>query len=66
MARTTGSDEVYKLIHSLTTEEKGYFKKFALRHTSEGNRYLELFEAINQQNTFEEVRFFESGIKNTF
>lgn len=55
MARTTGSDELFRLIHSLTTEEKGYFKKFALRHTSEGNKYLQLFDAISKQNEFEEA-----------
>lgn len=54
MARTSGSDELFKLIHSLTVNEKGYFKKFALRHTSEGNQYLQLFEAINKQTAFEE------------
>jgi len=54
MARTTGSDELYRLIHALTTEEKGYFKKFATRHTSKGNKYLQLFDAINKQKNFEE------------
>src|SRR5687767_1448334 len=54
MARTTGSDELYRLIHALTTEEKGYFKKFAKRHTSKGNKYLQLFDAINKQKEFEE------------
>lgn len=46
--RTTGSDDLYRLIHSLTTEEKGYFKKFAKRHTSGGNKYLQLFDDINR------------------
>jgi hypothetical protein len=50
MARLTGSDDLYRLIHSLTTEEKGYFKKFALRHTSRGNLYLQLFDAISNQD----------------
>lgn len=55
MARTKGSDELYKLIHSLTTEEKGYFKKFAQRHTASGNQYLQLFDIISKQQTFEET-----------
>ena len=54
MARKTGSDELFKLIHSLTTEEKGYFKKFARRHMPKGNIYLTLFDAINKQKNFEE------------
>lgn len=55
MARIKGSNELYKLIHSLTAEEKGYFKKFAQRHTSSGNQYLQLFELISKQSTFEET-----------
>lgn len=55
MARTKGSDDLFKLIHSLTAEEKGYFKKFAKRHTPQGNQYLQLFDAINKQPVFEEA-----------
>lgn len=56
MARLTGSDDLYRLIYSLTTEEKGYFKKFALRHTSHGNAYLQLFDVIcSQAHTDEKI-----------
>ncbi len=61
MARTTGSEDLYSLIHSLTKEEKGYFKKFATRHTVKGNNYLKLFDAINRQTEFE-----EESLKKTF
>jgi hypothetical protein len=54
MARLTGSDDLYRLIHSLTTEEKGYFKKFAKRHTSRGTAILQMFDAINKQEVFAE------------
>ena len=54
MARTTGSDHLYQLIHSLTTEEKGYFIKFARRYSSSGNASLQLFKAISKQKVFEE------------
>lgn len=54
MARTSGSDDLYRLIHSLTAEEKGYFKKFAQRHSLKGNKYLQLFDAVNKQTAFEE------------
>ena len=56
MAHLTGSDELFRLIHSLNTEEKGYFRKFALRHTSQGNDYLKLFDAINKQSAFEDAQ----------
>lgn len=54
MARTSGSTDLYNLIHAMTTAEKGYFKKFAKRHTSSGNKYLDLFNAISKQQVFEE------------
>jgi hypothetical protein len=54
MARTKGSDDLFRLIHSLTPEEKGYFKKFARRHSNDGNKYLQLFDSINAQEKFEE------------
>ncbi len=53
--RTTGSDDLYRLIHSLTTEEKGYFKKFALRHSEKQSKHLQLFDAIGGQENFEET-----------
>ena len=46
---------LYRLIHSLTTEEKGYFKKFVTRHTAAGNNYSTLFDAVNKQEKFEEA-----------
>lgn len=54
MARNKGSDTLFKLIHSLSTEEKGYFKKFARRHSTTGTRYLSLFDAISNQEEFDE------------
>lgn len=64
MARLTGSDDLYKLIHALSPEEKGYFKKYAKRHVTKGSRYLELFDAINRQEQFDEKelkRLFKTG-----
>jgi tetratricopeptide (TPR) repeat protein len=55
MARTKGSDDLFILIHSLSAEERGYFKKFAKRHTSTGNTYLRIFEVISAQHTFDET-----------
>ena len=61
MARITGSECLFKLVHSLTAEEKGYFRKFAQRHSLKGGKCLRLFDAINKQRTFEEVT-----LKNKF
>ncbi len=54
MARTKGSDDLFRLIHSLTLVEKSYFKKFAGRHSPRDSKYLQLFDAINSQEVFEE------------
>lgn len=54
MARIKGSEDLFNLIHSLTPEEKSYFKKFARRHSSEDNNFLSLFDDINSQPAFEE------------
>lgn len=61
MARTIGSDELFRLIHSLSKEEKGYFKKFATRHTNTDSIYLKLFNVIAKQVDFE-----ESQLKKSF
>ena len=52
----TPSKDLWKLIQSLTTPEKGYFIKFAKRHISgKDNNYIKLFEAINlQKNEYDE------------
>ncbi len=54
MPNNKGSDDLFRLIHSLTAEEKGYCKKFLTRHTSQGNNYMLLFDTINRQKKFEE------------
>ena len=54
MPRSKGSEDLFQLIHSLTPEEKTYFKKFARRHTPEGNKLMSLFDDINLQEDFDE------------
>lgn len=61
MARTKGSDDLFRLIHSLSPEEKTYFKKFAKRHSDGDNKYLQLFDEINSQQNFE-----EAGLKKKY
>jgi hypothetical protein len=63
MARILGSDELFRLIHSLSKEEKGYFKKFATRHSASDSINLKLFNAISSQTVFEESDL-KKSIKN--
>lgn len=48
-------DELFELVKSLTGPEKRYFKIFSSRHVTKGeNLYLELFDWIDQQETYNE------------
>ena len=49
------SDELHKLVHSLTTNEKGYFVKFAQRQSESDKTYVQLFNAIQQQEVYNEA-----------
>lgn len=44
---------LFELIHSLTKSEKRYFKVFTSTH-KEGNNYVKLFNAIQDQKTYNE------------
>ncbi|MEO8209837.1 MAG: hypothetical protein ABI840_04720 [bacterium] len=47
-------NNLYNLIKSLSTSEKGYFRKYSQRHTiGEKNVYLRLFEEIEKIKNFE-------------
>lgn len=49
------SDELHKLIKSLSQSEKRFFKIYALRHViGEQNNYVSLFDAIALQKTYDE------------
>lgn len=51
----TVSDDLFRLIKSLTRSEKGYFKKFASRNTpGEKNNYIILFDAIDKMEVYDE------------
>ncbi|MBS1517882.1 MAG: hypothetical protein JSS91_07330 [Bacteroidetes bacterium] len=59
----TPSKDLWKLIHSLTISEKGYFIKFAKRHSPDKeNNYLKLFEEINKQTE----KYDEEAVKKKF
>ena len=52
-------DDLFILIKSLTKSEKGYIKKFALRHRNKsGNNYIMLLDEIEKQtkkNKYDEL-----------
>src|SRR3990172_9944564 len=65
------SDQLHKLIHSLSKSEKRHFKLFSSRHTSaEDNKYVRLFDLIEEQKEFDEELLYkklkEDPILNNF
>ncbi|MCB0607540.1 MAG: hypothetical protein KDD12_07485 [Lewinella sp.] len=51
----TVSDDLFQLIHSLSGQEKRYFKLYAGRHViGEQNKYVLLFDAIAAQPVYQE------------
>jgi hypothetical protein len=63
----TPSDELFKLIKSLSKQEKRYFKLFAARHViGEQNNYLLLFDAIDRQLKYDEAAIRQKFRKETF
>jgi hypothetical protein len=52
-----GSDELFRLIKSLTPAEKRYFKTFAARHTiGVKNNYVDLFDEIDSMEQYDEKK----------
>ncbi|MFN8776483.1 MAG: hypothetical protein ACK5XV_06915 [Flavobacteriales bacterium] len=51
------SDQLHRLIHSMTKAEKRYFKVYSSRHNhAEDNNYQVLFDAIDRQPIYDEAR----------
>ncbi len=51
----TVSDVLFRLVKSLTSLEKGYFKKFAAKNTGgKKNNYILLFDAIDRMDKYDE------------
>jgi len=56
----TVSNDLFELIHSLGKQEKRYFKRFASRHViGDRNKYVELFDAIASQGSYDEKKIRE-------
>jgi hypothetical protein len=63
----TISDDLFQLIHSLTRQEKRYFKLYASRHSIQGeNKYVALFDAIEQQTAYDEAAIKQKFKDETF
>ncbi|MEM7103844.1 MAG: hypothetical protein AAF502_11975 [Bacteroidota bacterium] len=63
----TVSDELFQLIKSLTKQEKRYFKLYASRHViGDKNKYVILFDAIDKQEKYDEVKIKRKFRKEVF
>lgn len=59
------NDDLFKLIKSLEKPEKGYFKKFAQAYNKAADQqYLQLFDAIDAQNEYDEAAIIKKLKKN--
>lgn len=62
-----GSDQLYKLIRSLTKPEKRHFKIFASRHTlGEQNVYVKLFDEMERMKEYNEAELLKKYRKEAF
>ncbi len=51
-----GKNDIFELIHALSVSERAYFKKFAYKiKNKESKDYIELFDAIALQKTYNET-----------
>lgn len=63
----TPTDDLFRLIKSLSRSEKGYFKKYSTRHTADPNSaYLQLFDAIERQEEYNETEIRENFRDTSF
>jgi hypothetical protein len=61
------SDNLFRLIKSLSKSEKGYFKKYANFHVrNEENNYTRIFDAIDTQKEYDEKKILKKFSKERF
>jgi len=61
------SDNLFKLIKSLSKSEKGYFKKYANFHVRNNeNNYTKIFDAIESQKEYDEAKIVNKFKKERF
>jgi hypothetical protein len=51
----TPSNTLFLLINKMTPSEKRYFKRFGLQQKKDANKYTLLFNAINEQDSYDEA-----------
>jgi len=60
-------NNLFDLIHSLSRNEKGYFKKYSLKHSPDtDNNYVKLFNAIEKQKVSDDDKLDKKFRKETF
>jgi NAD+--asparagine ADP-ribosyltransferase len=62
----TPSDNLFRLVKSLTKPEKRYFKLYAMRHSAEENNYLRIFDVIDLQKKYDEAVVLKKFQKDAF
>ncbi|MCP4437984.1 MAG: hypothetical protein GY810_03490 [Aureispira sp.] len=60
------SNKLFDLILSMSRAEKGFFKKNAKLYGSTDSQYLKLFEAIDKQDKYDEVKLLKKFKKDSF
>jgi hypothetical protein len=62
------ADHLFRLIKTLSKNEKGYIKKNASLHTINGqkNKYIKLFDALDRMKVYEEKTLHQSFLKDPF
>ncbi len=61
------SDNLHKLIHSMSKPEKRYFKVFSSRHIiGDSNNYQVLFDAIDKQDEYDEAKLLKKFKDRSF
>ena len=60
------SDPIFDLVHSMTTHEKIFFKRYAMLYGKKEPNYLKLFEAIDSLKEYDEEKLKLKLRKTTF
>lgn len=60
------SNDLYELIHSLSSSEKNYIKKYANIYTKNKQHYSKLFDAINKQKIYNEQTLLNKFRRESF
>ncbi|MEO1436188.1 MAG: hypothetical protein AAFV80_11680, partial [Bacteroidota bacterium] len=59
-------NKLFDLINSMTTAEKGFFKKYSAIHGRKSSNYIQLFDAIDRQKTYDEAKLIQKFEGSSF